>query len=130
MAREVRTVSSPSWDSSRWLPVVAGMMLQICGGSIYITGLYTNDLKARFFQTSKGQSQIEDLVFACNLGNWLPAAGFFQDSRFGGPRNTAVLGLLLTFCGYLGMWAWSSGQLSMTYWEVWLCWFLWGHGSG
>jgi len=119
-----------SWRNSRWIPILGGMMLEICGGSIYITGLYTNDLKHRFFKGEHAQSQMEQLVFACNLGNWLPAAGFFFDSRLGGGRNTALVAAVLTVCGYLGLWAWSSELIRPAYWQVWIFWFLWGHGSG
>lgn len=106
------------------------MMLQICGGSIYITGLYSTDLKQRFFNGDSGQSQVEQLVFACNLGNWLPASGFFLDSRFGGSPNTALMAATLTLAGYLGVWAWSAEIIKPAYWQVWIFWFLWGHGSG
>lgn len=123
-------MSDTSWYSSRWVPVLAAMMLQICGGSIYITGLYTTDLKNRFFTGGGGQSLVESLVFACNMGNWLPFAGFFNDSRFGGLRSTAVVAVLLTLFGYLGVWAWSAELIKLQYWQVWICWFVWGHGSG
>eukprot|EP00927_Polykrikos_kofoidii_P075661 TRINITY_DN7203_c0_g1_i11.p1 TRINITY_DN7203_c0_g1~~TRINITY_DN7203_c0_g1_i11.p1 ORF type:complete len:525 (+),score=60.71 TRINITY_DN7203_c0_g1_i11:36-1577(+) len=115
---------------SRWVPLLACLAVELCGGSIYITGLYTSDLKKRFFQGVDGQSQIENLVFACNLGAWTPAAGFFYDSRIGGGRNTALIGALLTFVGYLGVWAWFAGHIDLQYWQVFVFWFIWGHGAG
>lgn len=105
-------------------------MLELCGGSVYITSLYATDVRERFFHGSGGQEKIEQLVFASNLGNWLPAAGFYFDSWMGGPRNTAAIASVLTLVGYLGVWAWSAGTLKLAYWQVWLFWFLWGHGSG
>lgn len=119
-----------SWYSSRWVPVFAGMMVELCGGSIYIPSLYTSDLKSRFFGGPAGQSSIETLVFACNLGNWFPAAGFFQDSRFGGGTSTTLIACALTFVGYMGLWAWSAEFITPPFWLVWVFWFIWGHGSG
>lgn len=124
------TPARVAWRSSRWVPVIGGMMLQICGGSIYITSLYSSDLKGRFFAGAEGQAQIEQLVFACNLGNWLPAAGFFNDSPIGGASRTAVMAAVMTLAGYLGVWAWSAELIHPPYWQVWIFWFLWGHGSG
>lgn len=119
-----------SWRSSRWVPVFAGMMVELCGGSIYIPSLYTTDLKNRFFGGSSGQASIETLVFACNLGNWFPAAGFFQDSRFGGGTSTTLIASALTIVGYVGLWAWSAKLFSPPFWLIWVFWFIWGHGSG
>eukprot|EP00405_Crypthecodinium_cohnii_P012565 CAMPEP_0206442562 /NCGR_PEP_ID=MMETSP0324_2-20121206/13890_1 /ASSEMBLY_ACC=CAM_ASM_000836 /TAXON_ID=2866 /ORGANISM="Crypthecodinium cohnii, Strain Seligo" /LENGTH=566 /DNA_ID=CAMNT_0053910417 /DNA_START=39 /DNA_END=1738 /DNA_ORIENTATION=- len=127
---EVVEVAASRWGSSRWVVLFGGMLLELCGGSIYITGLYSSDLRNRFFPGDGGQEQIEQLVFACNLGNWLPVSGFFNDSRWGGSRNCAVIASGLTLLGYLGVSGWSSGKVQMDYWQIWLCWFLWGHGSG
>lgn len=122
--------SESTLANTRWIPVLAGMMLQVCGGTIYVTSLYTTDLKERFFAGPSGQASVEQLVFACNLGNWIPLAGFFHDSRIGGARNTALVASLLTLAGYLGMWAWSAEVIAPQYWQVIFLWFLWGHGSG
>lgn len=110
--------------------MLGGMVLQVCGGSIYITGLYTAELKDQFFTGPHGQHQIQQLIFASNLGNWLPAAGFFNDSPIGGGRNTAFLAALFTIGGYLGVWAWSAELITPSYWQLCIFWFLWGHGSG
>ena len=35
---------------------------------------------------------MQQLVYASNLGCWLPLAGIFYDCRHGGPRNTVYVG--------------------------------------
>ena len=62
-------------------------------GSVYITSLYLATVKGLWFP-SRGDANLlmQQLVYASNLGCWLPLAGIFYDSRHGGPRNTVYVG--------------------------------------
>lgn len=116
---------------NRFLVLVCGMALEMCGGSIYIVSLYLPELEALFFPGDRqALSKAESLVFACNLGNWLPMAGLFYDWRFGGPRRTVLVACTLTFVGYGGLWVACLHPASSSLWGLRLLFFLWGHGSG
>ena len=61
-------------------------------GSVYITSLYLATVKGLWFPLCGDANLLmQQLVYASNLGCWLPLAGIFYDSRHGGPRNTGVL---------------------------------------
>ena len=86
---------------NRFLVLVASMVLELCGGSIYVTSLYKIEMRDRWGLSAADMDQI---IFACNLGNWIPVAGFFYDWRYGGPRRTVLVGATLTLIGYGGLW--------------------------
>jgi hypothetical protein len=120
---------------SRWRVLVAGLFCEICGGSIYIVSLYSAQFQRLWYPNDPdGLRKIESMIFAANLGNWLPFAGFFYDDpTYGGPRNAVLVGVLLTLVGYGGLflcavhdWRGSSPSTALLH----ALWFLWGHGSG
>jgi len=122
---------SPPAILNRWTPLVAGMYLEICGGSVYITSLYLTTVKDLWFPLQDNADQMmQQLVFASNLGCWVPFAGIFYDSRFGGPRNTVLCGALFTLVGYCGMWLCAANPQYGSFALLWIFWFLWGHGAG
>ena len=99
--------------------------------------LYLHQVQVIWFPNDDNSlEKVESLAFACNLGNWIPIAGFFYDWRYGGPRNTVLAASLLTLVGYGGLWLCSvhvpeggyssAGRL----WLLRILWFMWGHGSG
>ena len=53
---------------NRWTSVVAGMYIEICGGSVYITSLYLTTVKDLWFP-GQGNADflMQQLVFACNV---------------------------------------------------------------
>ena len=116
-------------SANRWSCLTAAIFLELAGGSIYIVGLYLMEMEAVWFRTRRHEASAlgESLVFACNLGNWLPFAGLFFDSRWGGPRNAILVACVLTCAGYCGLALSGEGA---DFWQLWLLWFLWGHGSG
>ena len=82
---------------SRFRVLTAGLLLELCGGSIYIVSLYLHQVQVIWFPNDDNSlEKVESLAFACNLGNWIPIAGFFYDWRYGGPRNTVLAASLLT----------------------------------
>ena len=122
---------------SRFRVLTAGLLLELCGGSIYIVSLYLHQVQVIWFPNDDNSlEKVESLAFACNLGNWIPIAGFFYDWRYGGPRNTVLAASFLTLVGYGGLWLCSvhvpeggyssAGRL----WLLRILWFMWGHGSG
>jgi len=125
-----RHMRRPSFPHSRWSVLVCAMYLELCGGSVYITNLYLGSLRPLFFTSSDGEALMEYLVFASNLGNWIPLAGFIYDSKHGGPRRVIYLGAALTLVGYGGLYLCSAYRLGASFWQLWILWFLWGHGSG
>ena len=122
---------------SRFRVLAAGLLLELCGGSVYIISLYIHQVQVAWFPNDPDSlSKVESLAFACNLGNWIPLAGFFYDWRHGGPRRTVRVACLLTLVGYGGLWycsmhvpdgGWGAGS---RIWVLRLLWFMWGHGSG
>lgn len=122
---------SSLFPTSRWSVLVASMLLELCGGSVYITNLYLAALRPRLFPgAADGEALMEYLVFASNLGNWVPLAGFLYDARRGGPRTVVFAGAALTLLGYGGLWLCSAFDVHANFAVLWLLWFLWGHGSG
>ena len=117
----------PLLAGNRFLVLVASMVLELCGGSIYVTSLYKIEMRDRWGVSA---SDMDQLIFACNLGNWIPLAGFFYDWRHGGPQRTVLAGAVLTLIGYAGLWLMSVVSSSPPVWLLWVFWFLWGHGSG
>ena len=65
------------------------------------------------------------LVFACNLGCWLPFSGLFFDSRWGGPLRTVLMGAVLNIFGYGGLWFCSAHPQHSSFGLLWFFWFLW-----
>ena len=121
---------------SRFRVLAAGLILELCGGSIYIVSLYLHQLETLWFPGDPlSLEKAESLAFACNLGNWIPIAGIFYDWRYGGPRNTVLAACLLTFVGYGGLWLCSVHMPEGGYstaarlWLLRVLWFTWGHGS-
>ena len=116
---------------NRWTPLVAGMYLELCGGSVYITSLYLATVKELWFASRADATLLmQQLVYASNLGCFLPLAGIFYDSRHGGPRNTVYVGAALTLLGYGGVWLCASYPRYSSFGLLWVFWFLWGHGTG
>ena len=118
---------------SRFRVLAAGLILELCGGSIYIVSLYLHDLEGLWFKDDPNAlEKLQSLTLAAALGNWIPIGGFFYDSRFGGPRNTVLVASVLTLVGYGGLALFSSLHLrdDIGLWVLRLLWFLWGHGSG
>ena len=116
---------------NRWVPLVVGMYLEICGGSVYITSLYLTTVKDLWFpDNGDADMMMQQLVFASNLGCWLPFAGLFFDSRVGGPRNTVLVGAVLTLLGYGGLWLCAAHPTLNNFGLLWIFWFMWGHGAG
>ena len=71
---------------NRWTPLVAGMYLELCGGSVYITSLYLATVKGLWFASRADATLLmQQLVYASNLGCFLPLAGIFYDSRHASP---------------------------------------------
>ena len=71
---------------NRWTPLVAGMYLELCGGSVYITSLYLATVKELWFASRADATLLmQQLVYASNLGCFLPLAGIFYDSRHASP---------------------------------------------
>lgn len=120
---------------SRFRVLTAALMLELCGGSIYLVGLYNDPLQQIFFSRNQsGQAIMEKLVFCCNIGNWLPIAGLFYDSKFGGPKSTVAVAAALTLIGYGGLClcAMHPPTAPSSAYTVLLgvLFFCWGHGSG
>ena len=123
---------------SRFHVLAAGLMLELCGGSIYIVSLYLHDVATIWFPGDPhALDKVESLAFMCNLGNWIPLAGFFYDWRYGGPRRTVMVAVLLTLLGYGGLWLMSVhvpeggyGDDGLKFALLHVLWFAWGHGSG
>ena len=121
---------------SRFRVLAAGLVLELCGGSIYIVSLYLHEVQAKWFPSdTHSLDKVESLAFACNLGNWIPLGGFFYDSRIGGPKRTVVIACILTLVGYGGLYLCSvdmpvGGYSGTNIWLLRLLWFAWGHGSG
>ncbi len=63
---------------SRWLVLVLAVFYEICMGSVYAVGLYSDDLKNN---ASRGYSQTElNYIFlSSNIGFHLPNAGWIYD---------------------------------------------------
>eukprot|EP00966_Prymnesium_polylepis_P260127 6008793-Prymnesium_polylepis.2 len=61
-------LSEPTKPLNRWTSVVAGMYIEICGGSVYITSLYLTTVKDLWFP-GQGNADflMQQLVFACNV---------------------------------------------------------------
>ena len=116
---------------NRWLVLVFGMFSELCGGSIYVPGLYISDVQSLWFPGS-GETEVQNLVFASNLGNWMPWAGFFYDWRHGGPVRTVLMASLFSFVGYGGLYLLSTvdGGKHASFWPLAIFWFIWGTGSG
>ena len=78
-------IRSPSRVPSRCRST--GLSLRLCRRS------YLATVKELWFP-ARGDANLlmQQLVYASNLGCWLPLAGIFYDSRHGGPRNTVYVG--------------------------------------
>ena len=76
-------IRSPSRVPSR----STGLSLRLCRRR------YLATVKELWFP-ARGDANLlmQQLVYASNLGCWLPLAGIFYDSRHGGPRNTVYVG--------------------------------------
>ena len=51
---------------SRWLVLVASLLLEICGGAMYAFGVYSEQLRITLSYT---QTQLQSLALASNIGN-------------------------------------------------------------
>ena len=118
---------------NRWHCLFAACIVDACGGTVYITNLYLDapELQKKWFAGSESAAlKSESLVFAAQFGTWLPFAGFFFDSRFGGPQRTILVGAVLTLLGYGGIWLCSVGGFDAPFPVLWMFFWLWGHGAG
>eukprot|EP00164_Ancoracysta_twista_P002476 GFYU01003287.1.p1 GENE.GFYU01003287.1~~GFYU01003287.1.p1 ORF type:complete len:539 (-),score=151.26 GFYU01003287.1:174-1790(-) len=81
---------------NKWVTLVAGMFMLLCGGTMYVFGVYSDQLKKDMNYT---QTDIDSVGSTANVGGYLGiVAGLFYD-RFG-PRRTAWTGAAIAFTGY------------------------------
>eukprot|EP01060_Flectonema_neradi_P027729 TRINITY_DN3733_c2_g2_i1.p1 TRINITY_DN3733_c2_g2~~TRINITY_DN3733_c2_g2_i1.p1 ORF type:complete len:558 (+),score=77.99 TRINITY_DN3733_c2_g2_i1:335-2008(+) len=120
------------WEGIKWGPwvvVAASMFMELAGGHVYLFGKYSDELKFTLFSDdSNAQTRIQGMALAANIGNYLPFAGPFYDSRWGGPTSCAIVGILFTFPGYLLLYMAADGMDTPYPVLLILC-GMWGHGS-
>ena len=109
--------------------VVGGLWGELAGGNVYLFSVYSNQLKEILFAGDpSAQTKIQAMALASNVGNYVPLAGFFYDSRFGGVFPTLVVGAVFTFVGYFGLYQAANGIKLSYAWLIIFC-GMWGHGS-
>lgn len=106
-----------AWYWSKWLTFCAAAFLQLSSGLGYTFSIYSNDLKKQF---NYSQAQIAGIGTACNIGGYMPIlAGLFYDRLKGyhmlGPMLTVVIGAVLQFSGYWGIYNAALGNFSCSY---------------
>mmetsp|Transcript_14199 Transcript_14199/g.42879 ORF Transcript_14199/g.42879 Transcript_14199/m.42879 type:complete len:728 (-) Transcript_14199:369-2552(-) len=106
-----------SWYWSKWLTFSFAALLQLSSGLGYTFSIYSNDLKKHF---DYSQAQIAGIGTACNVGGYMPIfAGLFYDrlKRYNqvGPMLTVMIGVVLQFGGYYGMWLAAMGKFECSY---------------
>ncbi|KAJ9470591.1 Protein NUCLEAR FUSION DEFECTIVE 4 [Diplonema papillatum] len=116
------------WNA--WVSISASLMIQFCAGNLYLFGTYSEEIKAVLFEgDERGQSKLQTIALVGNIFAFMPVAGIWYDSKFGGVTSTLLIGVVLTFSGYFFLHrvvtGWNSG------WAL-ACAFaaFWGHGSG
>lgn len=103
----------PSLIKSRWLIAVAGIVLQMCLGTVYGWSIFVKPFEAVYGWHKPDVTLAFSIAIAC-LGLAAAAGGFLLD-RFG-PRVIAVTGSLLFGFGILLTgWAASVGSLPLIY---------------
>ena len=112
-----------------WVVLAASMFMELAGGHVYLFGKYSDELKFTLFSDDdNAQTRIQGMALAANIGNYLPFAGPFYDSRWGGPTTCAIIGIVFTFPGYLFLYMAADG-MSTPYPALLLLCGMWGHGS-
>eukprot|EP00756_Hemistasia_phaeocysticola_P064882 Hpha_TRINITY_DN812_c0_g1::TRINITY_DN812_c0_g1_i1::g.195039::m.195039 len=124
-------------NKQQWSALVAALLLQFCAGSMYLFGTYSERLKeVLFYGDEQAQRKLQTMALVGNLALFMPLPGFFYDADLriasvrvvGGPRATAVVGMVFTFVGYFGLHliagGWNPGLAAG-------CVFvgMWGHGA-
>ena len=111
---------------SRWLVLVASLLLEICGGAMYAFGVYSEQLRITLSYT---QTQLQSLALASNIGNFcnIPS-GIVQDRC--GTRTTVLCGVGVNFVGYFLLYLVATEQLAAPFPAVFGISMLWGNGSG
>jgi hypothetical protein len=113
-----------------YIAFAAAVFIELCGGSVYVFGTYSSQLKSALFAgDSTAQAKVQSLALASNIGNYIPISGFFYDSTFGGPRNTVFMGCFFNFVGYFGMFLAAAGYMNMPFLLLCMCSMCAGHGS-
>jgi hypothetical protein len=105
---------------SKWLTFSFATLLQLSSGLGYTFSIYSNDLKHHF---KWSQEQIAGLGTACNVGGYTPLlAGLFYDHmklhNWLGPMMTVLIGVLLQFGGYYGMYLAAVGRFDAPYYVM------------
>jgi MFS transporter, OFA family, oxalate/formate antiporter len=90
--------------TSRWLPVVGGVMMNMALGTFYAMSVFMLPLEKEFGWTRAQTSWVTTIGIAM-IASWFVVAGFIQDRR--GPRLVASIGGILFS---LGLWLASYTQ--------------------
>jgi len=92
-----------------WGALVAGLMVQLCTGNIYIFATYSERYKEVLFTgDDQAQRKLQILGLITSCAGFFPISGFFYDADvrirgvrvIGGPCATTVVGAIFTFTGY------------------------------
>jgi len=110
----------------RYVVLVAGMYFMSVAGSVYLFGVFATDLQVKLHYSD---TQIALVGTLENVGTWLGVVpGLFYD-KFG-PQLTSLVGAILIFLGYFGMYLGSIGVISQNVLFIGISGAIMGQGSG
>ena len=117
------------WNA--WVSMFSSLMIQFCAGNMYLFGTYSETLKEVLFEGDEsGQSKLQTIALLGNIWAFMPLAGIFYDSKYGGVTSTVLIGSFFTFAGYIMLYFvvsnnWNCGIVLACVFTS-----LWGHGAG
>jgi len=111
---------------NRWTTLAASMIAELCGGTMYLFGLYSGDISATL---GFSQTQTDSIALLSNIGNFCNIfSGIAMDAL--GAKAVILLGCFLNCVGYVLMWLGATQRISVGLTPMLLFALIWGNGSG